>query len=148
MQFTPQSINNNFLIKVRLSAICLCGLIITGCTSSDDPASTLPVPPSSVQAGIYDSTVVEGADDLEFVVSLSSASSEIVSVDYETINGTAVAGTDYSAANGTVQFAPGEVRKFITVAVLNNVSTSTGSSNNMQLVLSSPQHAELSDNTA
>ena len=37
MQFTSQSINNTILIKVRLSAICLCGLVFTGCTSSDDP---------------------------------------------------------------------------------------------------------------
>ena len=33
---------------------------------------------------------------------------------------TAVAGTDYSATSGTLQFAPGEVRKFIPVSVLNN----------------------------
>ncbi len=78
---------------------------------------TPPVKPPSVQAGIYDSTVVEGADDLEFVVSLSAASTETVSVDYATADGAAVAGTDYSATNGTIQFAPGEVRKFVTVVV-------------------------------
>ena len=158
MQFTSQSINNNLLTKARLSAICLCGVIITGCTSSDDPvvlvtppddvAPTLPVPPFAIQAGIYDSTVVEGADDLEFVVSLSSASSEIVNVDYATADGTAVAGTDYATTNGSVRFAPGELRKFVTVAVLNNASAATVSSKNMQLVLSNPQNTEFSENTA
>lgn len=144
MQFTSQSINNTILIKVRLSAICLCGLFFTGCSSSDDPV----VQVTSVQAGIYDSTVVEGADDLEFVVSLSAATSETISVEYATTNGTALAGTDYSAANGTVQFAPGEVRKFIAVAVLINASAATVSSKNMQLVLSNPRNTELSENTA
>ena len=149
MQFTSQSINNNSPIKARLSAICLCGLIITGCTSSDDPVvPALPVPPSTIQAGIYDSTVVEAADDLEFVISLSTASSEIVSVDYATSNGTAIAGTDYTATSGSIRFAPGELRKFITVAVLNNASAATVTNKNMQLVLSNPQNTELIVRTA
>ena len=149
MQFTSQSINNNSPIKARLSAICLCGLIIAGCTSSDDPVvPALPVPPSTIQAGIYDSTVVEAADDLEFVISLSTASSEIVSVDYATSNGTAIAGTDYTATSGSIRFAPGELRKFITVAVLNNASAATVTNKNMQLVLSNPQNTELIVRTA
>ncbi len=238
MQFTSQSINNNLLIKVRLSAICLCGLIVTGCTSSDDPVVQVNIDPvaevdafevikgsatplnlaandsdaddgldltsivivtgpgngtvavnadgtvtythdgsdttadsftynirdnsgavsntanvaitvtTAVQAGIYDSTVVEGADNLEFVISLSSASSETVSVNYATADGTAIAGTDYSHHNGTVQFAPGELRKFISVVVLNNPAASTVSSKNMQLVLSNPRNTEFSDDTA
>ena len=81
------------------------------------------VPP--VAAGIYDATVVEGADHLEFVVSLAETSSENVSIDYATVDGTAVAGTDYSAASGSVLFAPGEVRKFINVTVLNNPAAPT-----------------------
>ncbi len=149
MQFTSQSINNNSPIKARLSAICLCGLIIAGCTSSDDPVvPALPVPPSTIQAGIYDSTVVEAADDLEFVISLSTASSEIVSVDYATSNGTAIAGTDYTATSGSIRFAPGELRKFITVAVLNNASAATVTNKNMQLVLNNPQNTELIVRTA
>jgi hypothetical protein len=81
MQFTTQSISNNLLIKLRLSAICLCGLIITGCTSSEDTVTPAGIS-SAIQAGVYDSTVVEGADDLEFVISLYAASSETISVDY------------------------------------------------------------------
>jgi hypothetical protein len=106
-----------------------------------------PTPPAAVQAGIYKSTVVEGADDLEFVISLAAASTGTVSIDYTTVDGTAVAGIDYSAANGTVQFAPGEVRKFISVAVLNNPVAAAGTSKNMQLVLSNPQNAVLSVDT-
>ena len=147
MRFTSQFINNNLLIKIRLSAICLCGLIMAGCTSSDDPVVQVTPPdnvaPAAVQVGIYDSTVVEGADDLEFVVSLSRASSGIVSVDYATTNGTAVAGTDYSATSGTVQFAPGEVRKFVTVSVLSNTLAQTDTSKKLQFVLSDPQNAQL-----
>ena len=138
------------LIKsVCFTGICLSGLVITGCSSTDDPVvqTTTPdnvTPVSAVQVGIYDATVVEGAGDLEFVVSLSAASAETVIVDYATSNGTALAGTDYSAASGTVQFAPGEVRKFVTVSVLSNTVVQTNTSKNLQFVLSNPHNAQLS----
>ena len=115
--------------------------------SANVTITVTPTVPPTVQASVYDVTVVEGADDLEFVVSLSSASSETVSVDYATTNGTALAGTDYSANSGTVQFASDELRKFVTVAVLNNASAPTGTSKSMQLVLSNPQKAQLSVET-
>ncbi len=110
--------------------------------------TVLPVAPPPVQAGIYNSTVVENSDDLEFVISLAAASTATVSVDYATADATAVAGTDYSATSGTVQFAPGETRKFVSVSVLNNPAAATGSSKNMQLVLSRPVNALLSLDTA
>jgi hypothetical protein len=154
MQFNTQLLLRN----AGLSGLCLAGLIFTGCSDSGNSAappdgpssiqSDIPVTPPSIQAGIYDSTVVEGADDLEFVVSLSAASSETVSVDYTAVDDVALAGTDYSAANGTVQFAPGEVRKFIKIGVLNNLAAATVSSKSMRLVLSNPQNTELSDDTA
>jgi len=107
----------------------------------------LPVAPPPVQAGIYKSTVVEGADDLEFVISLATASTVTVSMDYAAADGTAMAGIDYSDANGNLQFAPGELRKFISVPILNNPAAATGTSKNMQLVLSNPQNAVLSIDT-
>ncbi len=123
-------------------------LNIVACSSSDDPVVQQPVSPSTVKAGIYDSTVVEGSDDLEFVISLSSASSVTVSMDYTTADGTAEAGTDYTATSGSVEFAPGEVRKFVTVNVLNNTSAPTVSGRNMKLVLSNAENAELNVSSA
>ena len=140
--------------SICFSGLCIYVLFIAGCgSSSDDPTEVVPVTPPTtqpgVQAGIYDSTVVEGADDLEFVISrLASASTETVSVEYTSADGTAVAGTDYSATNGVEQFAPGEVRKFVSVSVLNNPASSATTSKNMQLVLSNPQNAELNVNAS
>ncbi len=151
MKLSSHFISMFLLRRAGVSAIVLCGLVFNGCSNSDDPVVQPvipPVTPSTVEAGIYGSTVVEGADDLEFVVSLSAPHTATISLDYATINGTAIAGTDYSATSGTVQFAPGEVRKFIPVAVLNNASTPAGTSNSMQLVLSNPQNATLSNDTA
>ncbi len=134
--------------STSFSGICLSALVALGCSSSDDPAAPLPAAPSAAQVGIYDSTVVEGADDLEFVLSLDTASAETINVEYATADGTAVAGTDYSAASGTVTYAPGEVRKFISVSVLDNPAAAAGTSKNMQLVLSNPQNAGLSVDSA
>ena len=53
--------------------------------------------------------------ELTFTVRLDAVSSQTVTVDYATVNGTAVAGEDYFATNGTINFAPGETQKTITV---------------------------------
>jgi len=130
--------------RVIFAGSCFAGLLISGCFGSGDSAAPVgPTPPVVVTAGIYDSTVVEGAGDLEFVISLSSLSSETIRVDYTTADNTAVAGSDYAASNGTLIFAPGEQRKFVTVAVIDNPAAQVSSSKKMQLVLSDPQNAEL-----
>lgn len=58
-----------------------------------------------------------GTTPFVFTVALSEASAAPVTVDYSTRNGTAQAGSDYSATAGTLTFAPGEVTKQITVLV-------------------------------
>lgn len=143
-----QHITEELLKSARFSGIVLAALATVACSGSEDAADTTNNLPIAVSAGVYRSTVVEAADDLEFVISLESASSENVSIDYETADGTAIAGTDYVAASGVVKFAAGEVRKFVSVTVLDNPAASTATSKNMQLVLSNPQNAVLSVDTA
>jgi chitinase len=53
-----------------------------------------------------------------FTVSLSQASTTPVTVAFATANGTALAGSDYTAASGTLTFAPGETRKTIVVPII------------------------------
>ncbi|NCS37921.1 MAG: endo-1,3-1,4-beta-glycanase ExsH [Microcystis aeruginosa BS13-10] len=76
-------------------------------------------PPISLT--INDVTVTEGnsgTTNAVFTVSLSSAASTVVSVNYATANGTATAGTDYTAIpTTTLTFNPGETSKTITVPV-------------------------------
>ncbi|HTY39447.1 MAG TPA: Calx-beta domain-containing protein [Bacteroidota bacterium] len=59
----------------------------------------------------------KGYVDAVLPVTLSSASTQTVTVAYATANGTALAGQDYVAASGTVTFAPGTTSATITVKV-------------------------------
>ena len=77
-----------------------------------------------------------GNVDFEFTVSLSEPSTEIVTVDYTTVDGTAVSddeieGTaDYLTSNGTLEFAPGTVEQTIAVEILSDTQPSTSESTN------------------
>ncbi len=58
-----------------------------------------------------------GTTNLVFTVTLGSALATQSTVHYATANGTATAGSDYTAANGTLTFLAGETSKTVTVAV-------------------------------
>jgi hypothetical protein len=59
-----------------------------------------------------------GSFSATFWVTLDHASTDEVTVNYATTDGTATASTDYQAASGTLSFAPGQTSKTITVPVL------------------------------
>jgi len=59
-----------------------------------------------------------GIKSAVFAVSLSSASLQMITVDYETTNGTATAGSDYTAVSGTLSFSPGQTNTEIIVPVI------------------------------
>ncbi len=58
-----------------------------------------------------------GTTAFNFTIGLSAATTQAVTVNYATADGTAVAPIDYQTASGTITFAPGEISKTITVSV-------------------------------
>ena len=103
-------------------------------------------PPS---IAVADAAVAEsnsGATSLTFVVTLSKASSDPVTVSYATGNGTATAGVDYTATSGTVTFAPGVLSQQIRVSVAGD--TVVEPNETFTLTLSNPGGATLADGTA
>ncbi|HEX8710071.1 MAG TPA: Calx-beta domain-containing protein, partial [Pyrinomonadaceae bacterium] len=69
---------------------------------------------------INDRALSESNTSVAFTVTLSTASTLTVTVDFSTANGTAIAGADYTATSGTLTFAPGDTSKTITVTVNND----------------------------
>ena len=68
---------------------------------------------------VADAEVAEGGV-LEFVVSLSKASPQAVTVDYATAGFTALSGSDFTAAAGTVTFGPGETTATVLVSTVDD----------------------------
>ncbi|MEW6257959.1 MAG: Calx-beta domain-containing protein [Pseudomonadota bacterium] len=98
---------------------------------------------------IADASVVEGQDGtslLTFTVSLSAAATGPVSVQFGTANGTANAGSDYTAANGTLTFAPGETTKTVQVSV--TADRAVEANETLTVTLSAPSGATIADGTA
>ena len=81
-----------------------------GTIIDDDPAPSVSIGDASAAEG------QSGTTPLTFQVTLSS-SGELVTVDYQTVDGSAEAGSDYAAVSGTLSFGPGETTKAITVLV-------------------------------
>jgi hypothetical protein len=65
-------------------------------------------------------TTTEMAIAAEITAVLSAASGITVTVNYITSDGTAVAGTDYTASNGQLIFAPGATSASFSVSITNN----------------------------
>ena len=77
----------------------------TATITDDDPAEPPPPPPPALS--IDDLTVAEDAGQARFTVSLSKRSNATVTVAYATSDGSAHAGSDYTAATGSLTFQPG-----------------------------------------
>ena len=87
----------------------------------EGPVTTTITGPITVSSESYSSRYEgSGTQLLKFLVWLDRASTESVSVEYQTEDGTATAGEDYVAAQGTLTFAAGETEKTVLVSVLDD----------------------------
>ena len=111
-------------VNVKISEAHICGdasrwVHIFRDTARGTIRNSDPIPARSFS--VRDAEAVEGADaSLDFAVALGKAQTEAVTVDYATSDGTATAGTDYTAQSGTLTFSPGETAKTISVPIAND----------------------------
>ena len=89
----------------------------------------------------------ESAGELVFEVELSVASSEEVTVDYETADGTAQQGTDYRRTTGTLTFLAGETEQTLTIPIINDTADEV-EEETFIVTLSNPQGATLAEASA
>ena len=107
------------------------------------PVSTSPVVPS---LSIDDVTITEGSESksASFQVTLSSVYTQSVTVNYETVAQTAVAGEDFMVLNDTVTFAPGESTKIIEVTIIDD-DIDEADSESFSVSLTDPTNATIAD---
>jgi subtilisin family serine protease len=95
---------------------------------------------------LSDATVSEGnagTKNLAFTVTLSAASGKSVTVQYSTSDGTAAAGSDYTAKSGTLTFLPGAISQVVNVSILGDTAAELDET--VLLTLTSATNATLSN---
>jgi hypothetical protein len=106
----------------------------TGTIQNDDNDPTVSIAGASVLEGDI------GTTTLSIPVTLTGPSGREVDVDYATSDGTATAGSDYTATNGTLAFAAGETSKQIDVTVIGDIQVE--SDETFTVTLSAPFNAD------
>lgn len=99
-------------------------------TILDDDVTTQP---GSLRFSASTYSVNENGGSLTVTVTRTGGSSGPVSVNYATANGTATAGSDYTAASGTLNFASGETSKTFTIAVTDDSAVEGSETLNLSL---------------
>jgi hypothetical protein len=103
--------------------------------NDDAPPPTVSISDDSVPEGDSGSSIAT------ITVLLSDPSTSTVTVQYATSNGTATAGSDYTATSGTLTFTPGQMRKLIPVSVSGD--TTSEPDETFTVTLFSPTNATL-----
>jgi hypothetical protein len=111
----------------------------TGTILNDEGVPTLAI------AGVSQAEGNSGTSNFVLSVTLTGSTSQVVTVNYATADGTAAAGSDYIATSGTLTFAPGESSKTITVSVTGDATPEP--SETFTVALSAPTNAVITTGT-
>jgi hypothetical protein len=83
----------------------------------------------------------EGVGSAPITVTLSASSANIVTVNYDTANGTASSPGDYMGVSGSLEFSPGQTTRTFNVPI--NEDPTDEPTESVNLTLSSPSNADL-----
>ena len=137
-------------LSLSLAAIQDCNEHGAICTADGTPlsnAASITVTGPNHNLTVADAEVQEGPGAaLAFVVTLSGTAPYRVKVDYATSDGTATAGSDYTATSGTLIFERGETSKTISVPVLDDAHDDD--SETLTLTLTNPKRGMIVDGEA
>ncbi len=88
-----------------------------------DDENQLPGPPGTISFNVTSSSVLESLaiGSVTLTVSRSGGSTGIVTVDFSTLDITALGGSDYTISSGTLVFADGEITKTITINIIDDL---------------------------
>jgi hypothetical protein len=113
------------------------------CTITNDE-----VPPSITIGDVAQLEGNAGTKLFTFTLTLSSPSGGPVTVDFSTANGTALAGSDYTAASGTATFLAGQTTTTIDVTVIGDTAAEGKKDETFVVNLTNAMGATIGDNQA
>ncbi len=145
--FPPNATSASFTVPVVLDGLVELNetvfLEFTGATNAQlGPVGTLTILDDDAPTVSFAATsfiAAENSGAAAIAVRLSAPSGRPVSVHYEATNGTALGGSDFGSADGTVSFAPGETNASFLVTLLDDSVDEL--SETVSLILSSPTNA-------
>ncbi|WP_219907620.1 Calx-beta domain-containing protein [Aphanothece hegewaldii] len=108
---------------------------------------TVTIAPVEVELAINNVTLAEGnsgTNNAVFTVTRMGTATQSITVQYTTANGTATAGSDYTATTGTLTFATNETTKTIAVPIIGD--TTVESNETFFVNLSNATNAIITDN--
>ena len=103
--------NEAFVVNLSGASVTIADSQATGTITDNDPTPSISVNNVAVTEGNLSSTT------MTFTVTLSNASSQTVTVNFATANGTATAGSDYTARSGTLTFSPGTTTQTVAITI-------------------------------
>jgi formylglycine-generating enzyme required for sulfatase activity len=135
--FADEGVSETFCVNLTNVVNAVVSKAQGQCTIADDDVPALAISDAAVPLPEC------GTASAIFTVSLSETGALDLAVDFTTSNGTAVAGTDYVATNGTLTIPAGQMSGAITVVV--NGSADNEAIKDFRVVLSNPVNASLAD---
>lgn len=126
--------------KVFGIVLVLSGLLTLACSDSGDG-----IGPGGPTLSIANATAEEGVN-VSFVVRLSQTLTDDVTFSFASSNGTAVAGSDYTAASGMDTIPAGQTSVTINVATTDD--NTVEATETFTITISAPINASISDGTA
>ncbi|MEW6766264.1 MAG: Calx-beta domain-containing protein [Pseudomonadota bacterium] len=126
---------------LRIGTLALITMFLTACGGGGNSS-----PQSRAELSISDASASPSQTSVTVEVRLSAASTETVRVDYATLDGTALAGVDYTETRGQLSFPAGSTSENISIALLDG--RDTADTKIFHLQLSQPVNATIADKTA
>jgi hypothetical protein len=124
-------------------SICLSAAAVFIAAASVGVAGASLKPPA---VSVANASAAQDAGSIVFTVRLSSRTSKRVTVRYATADGSATAGSDYSAVRGRLVFNPGQRVRRISVPLIRN--STPADEETFYLVLSRPTNARIAGSQA
>lgn len=145
-----QSILNDKIFSIKLKRLIILSvatvLLSLSCGKKNDPAP--PAVKPSIKIEDASQTRSASSNVMHFRVTLDRTTTVNVSVDYAVKDGTAKAGKDFTAATGTLTFAPNQSNSEITVKIAGDPTDTRENNLEFTVELTNPKNGSIGDGSA